>query len=296
VAHRDSSRRRRCVVPPRYHTPSAPGARRDARRSRAGSASADALRPRPPRAYQPQTRPNDHPAPPYPQNRAEPSPRRTQPRQSPAPHGRTAQERVPALPRRARRRTRPGQAPWQQPGLTNHPKPEDLLVPDARRSPCAGRLGLAWPGERIAGAIKPNLARGTGAPAGRSGHPARLLRPMTVSSQARANPTTIGLAARAGAHRGGYVVGWDDNRDARTLAVRTSKPRQPAHDRLGLSRSLTSFRRPRARVGAQLLRAHRGDTSTPGERRPPRQHGPDRRERSSAASTTCWQRFYPQSS
>ena len=37
-------------------------------------------------------------------------------------------------------------------------------------------------------------------------------------------PTTICLSAAFGAHRGGYVVGWDDNETRGTLAVRVSNP------------------------------------------------------------------------
>ena len=241
------------VAPPRYDTPSAPGAPAE---MPAGAGlvppRADALPPAPPTGHypEPQTRPNDHPAPPYPQN---PAP------QSPAPHG-PPPHNAPsaALPPQSAAPTAPGQAPWQQPGPPPEPpKPEDLLIPD-RPSITDAPAAWGWRGRvnRIsAGAIKPKAK------------PAELVhrqaaldiqhgfsRPMTVvviqpKGGAGKTPTTIGLAAALGAHRGGYVVGWDDNETRGTLAVRTvnrDSQRTTVWDFLG---SLTSFERHDARVG-----------------------------------------------
>ena len=62
-------------------------------------------------------------------------------------------------------------------------------------------------------------------------------------------PTTICLSAAFGAHRGGYVVGWDDNETRGTLAVRVTNPddqRTTVWDLLG---DLPAFERFDARVG-----------------------------------------------
>jgi len=253
------------VAPPRYETPSAPSAPAE---MPAGAGlvppRSDALPPAPPTGHypDPQTRPtgdvpsvppshypeqapNHHPAPPY----AQSQPPQSQPPQNPAPHSPPPQSAAP---------TAPGQAPWQQPGPpAEPPKPEDLLVPD-RPSITDAPAAWGWRGRvnRIsAGAIKPKAK------------PAELVhrqavldiqhgfsRPMTVvviqpKGGAGKTPTTIGLAAALGAHRGGYVVGWDDNETRGTLAVRTvnrDSQRTTVWDFLG---SLTSFERHDARVG-----------------------------------------------
>jgi MinD-like ATPase involved in chromosome partitioning or flagellar assembly len=79
-------------------------------------------------------------------------------------------------------------------------------------------------------------------------------RPMTVvvvqpKGGAGKTPTTICLSAAFGAHRGGYVVGWDDNETRGTLAVRVSNlehQRATVWDLLG---ELDAFERFDARVG-----------------------------------------------
>ena len=79
-------------------------------------------------------------------------------------------------------------------------------------------------------------------------------RPMTVvvvqpKGGAGKTPTTICLSAAFGAHRGGYVLGWDDNETRGTLAVRVSNPdsqRATVWDLLG---DLAAFERFDARVG-----------------------------------------------
>lgn len=152
----------------------------------------------------------------------------------------------------------PGQTPWQQPPAPPEaPRPEDLLVPDR---PSIGDAPATWGwrgriNKLSAGAIKPKAKT-----AELEQRQAVLdiqhgfSRPMTVvviqpKGGAGKTPTTIGLAAALGAHRGGYVVGWDDNETRGTLAVRTvnrDSQRTTVWDFLG---SLPSFERLDARVG-----------------------------------------------
>jgi MinD-like ATPase involved in chromosome partitioning or flagellar assembly len=170
--------------------------------------------------------------------------------------------RAPQLPWPANQYGAPaGPAPgtqWPQPAPTGSaPRPEDLLVPD-RPEVTDVPATWGWRGRinRLsAGAIK------------RKAKPAELehrraildiqhgfSRPMTVvviqpKGGAGKTPTTIGIAAALGAHRGGYVVGWDDNETRGTLAVRTvnrDSQRTTVWELLG---ALASFERPDARVG-----------------------------------------------
>jgi MinD-like ATPase involved in chromosome partitioning or flagellar assembly len=62
-------------------------------------------------------------------------------------------------------------------------------------------------------------------------------------------PATIGLASALGAHRGGYVVGWDDNETRGTLAVRVDNADHQRTTVWDLLRDLTNFERTDARVG-----------------------------------------------
>ncbi|HZC52590.1 MAG TPA: hypothetical protein VE441_08845, partial [Mycobacterium sp.] len=79
-------------------------------------------------------------------------------------------------------------------------------------------------------------------------------RPMTVvviqpKGGAGKTPTTIGIASALGVHRGGYIVGWDDNETRGTLAVRVvnrDRQRTTVWDLLG---ELPRFERTEARVG-----------------------------------------------
>jgi MinD-like ATPase involved in chromosome partitioning or flagellar assembly len=87
-------------------------------------------------------------------------------------------------------------------------------------------------------------------------------KPMTVvviqpKGGAGKTPTTIGIASALGVHRGGYVLGWDDNETRGTLAVRVKNlygQTTTAWDLLG---SLSRFERADARVGdlSQFVRA-----------------------------------------
>ncbi|MEP6853634.1 MAG: cobalamin biosynthesis protein CobQ [bacterium] len=79
-------------------------------------------------------------------------------------------------------------------------------------------------------------------------------RPMTVvviqpKGGAGKTPTTIGLASALGAHRGGYVIGWDDNETRGTLAVRVTNPSGQKSTVWDLLGSLPTFERTDARVG-----------------------------------------------
>ena len=79
-------------------------------------------------------------------------------------------------------------------------------------------------------------------------------RPMTIvvvqpKGGAGKTPATIGLASALGAHRGGYVVGWDDNETRGTLAVRVENPDHQRTTVWDLLRDLPSFERTDARVG-----------------------------------------------
>jgi MinD-like ATPase involved in chromosome partitioning or flagellar assembly len=195
--------------------------------------------------------PNHHPGPSYPQQPQPGAPGQTFWPQAapaaPAPAARPAAAPPPAAP------------PPPAAGAPPHesPRPEDLLVPD-RPSISDAPATWGWRGrinKMSAGAIKPK------AKPAELGHRKAVLdiqhgfsRPMTVvviqpKGGAGKTPTTIGLAAALGAHRGGYVVGWDDNETRGTLAVRTvnrDSQRTTVWDFLG---ALPSFERLDARVG-----------------------------------------------
>lgn len=79
-------------------------------------------------------------------------------------------------------------------------------------------------------------------------------RPMTVvviqpKGGAGKTPTTICLSAAFGRHRGGYVVGWDDNETRGTLAVRVTNPDNQQATVWDLLSDLPKFERAEARVG-----------------------------------------------
>lgn len=137
------------------------------------------------------------------------------------------------------------------------PRPEDLLVPD-RPEIAATPARWGWRGRvnRLSGGMikpqptAPELAQRKAALDIQRG----FSRPMTVvvvqpKGGAGKTPTTIGLASALGVHRGGYVVGWDDNETRGTLAVRVANrdsQRTTVWDLLG---ALPSFERADARVG-----------------------------------------------
>jgi MinD-like ATPase involved in chromosome partitioning or flagellar assembly len=199
--------------------------------------------------------PNHHPGAPYPPQQHPDAPAQA-PGQAPgqAFWSEPAGPSAPGAPPHA-----PGLQPPHAPGPQPHeaPRPEDLLVPD-RPSIADAPATWGWRGRinRLsAGTLKPK------AKPAELGHRKAVLdiqhgfsRPMTVvviqpKGGAGKTPTTIGLAAALGAHRGGYVVGWDDNETRGTLAVRTvnrDSQRTTVWDFLG---ALSSFERLDARVG-----------------------------------------------
>jgi ATPases involved in chromosome partitioning len=137
------------------------------------------------------------------------------------------------------------------------PQPEDLLVPD--RSPVTaepaswgwrGRLNRATGGMVKPMAAAPELAAREAIKAIQRS----FSRPMTVvvvqpKGGAGKTPTTICLSAAFGAHRGGYVVGWDDNETRGTLAVRVTNPDSQRATVWDLLSDLAAFERFDARVG-----------------------------------------------
>ncbi len=145
--------------------------------------------------------------------------------------------------------------PWQPTGAP--PKPEDLLVPDLTAiADEPARWGWRGRVNRLTGGAvnaKANAAELADRNATRNIQRA-FSRPMTVvviqpKGGAGKTPTTIGIASALGVHRGGYVVGWDDNETRGTLAVRVANrdsQRTTVWDLLG---ELPSFERTDARVG-----------------------------------------------
>lgn len=144
-----------------------------------------------------------------------------------------------------------------RPQLAPLPRPEDLLVStvtDLTAVPASwgwrGRVNRA-----SGGRLKPRptpdelAAREAIVRIQRS-----FSRPKTVvvvqpKGGAGKTPTTIGLAAAFGAHRGGYVVGWDDNETRGTLAVRVRNPDAQRATVWDLLSDLDDFERLDARVG-----------------------------------------------
>ncbi len=137
------------------------------------------------------------------------------------------------------------------------PRPEALLLPDA---PAVSEEPAQWGWRGRMRRLSGGLIKPRPTPAELSARRALVdirrtfSRPMTVvviqpKGGAGKTPTTIGLASALGAHRGGYVVGWDDNETRGTLAVRVSNPsgqKMTVWDLLG---ALPMFERTDARVG-----------------------------------------------
>jgi MinD-like ATPase involved in chromosome partitioning or flagellar assembly len=137
------------------------------------------------------------------------------------------------------------------------PRPEDLLVPD--RSPVTAEpASWGWRGKvnrASGGLIKARAAEAELVTRQAIADIQRgFSRPMTVvvvqpKGGAGKTPTTICLSAAFGAHRGGYVVGWDDNETRGTLAVRVSNPDSQRATVWDLLSDLAAFERSDARVG-----------------------------------------------
>jgi MinD-like ATPase involved in chromosome partitioning or flagellar assembly len=153
--------------------------------------------------------------------------------------------------------TQPGFAPAGPPAPPAMPKPEDLLVPD--QSPVTTEpASWGWRGRfnrGSGGLIKAKAnAHEVAARQAIKGIQRSFSRPMTVvvvqpKGGAGKTPTTICLSAAFGAHRGGYVVGWDDNETRGTLAVRVSNPDSQRATVWDLLSDLAAFERYDARVG-----------------------------------------------
>jgi MinD-like ATPase involved in chromosome partitioning or flagellar assembly len=137
------------------------------------------------------------------------------------------------------------------------PRPEDLLLPD--RSPVTSEPATwGWRGRMnrlTGGAIKPKASeRELVIRQAINDIQHGFSRPMTVvvvqpKGGAGKTPTTICLSAAFGAHRGGYVVGWDDNETRGTLSVRVSNPDSQRATVWDLLSDLAAFERFDARVG-----------------------------------------------
>jgi MinD-like ATPase involved in chromosome partitioning or flagellar assembly len=146
-------------------------------------------------------------------------------------------------------------APPEQPSAP--PRPEDLLEPN-QTPVTAEPASHGWRGRLNRGSFgmvkaKPGpeeiaLRRAI------TGIQRSFSRPMTVvvvqpKGGAGKTPTTICLSAAFGAHRGGYVVGWDDNETRGTLAVRVANPDDKRTTVWDLLSDLAAFERFDARVG-----------------------------------------------
>jgi MinD-like ATPase involved in chromosome partitioning or flagellar assembly len=169
-----------------------------------------------------------------------------------------------ARPRRAEREPYAAQHGQSVPGFVAPapppaptPRPEDLLLPD-RAPVTAEPASWGWRGRvnRVSGGlIKPRAAEEELVIRQAVNDIQRgFSRPMTVvvvqpKGGAGKTPTTICLAAAFGAHRGGYVVGWDDNETRGTLAVRVSNPDSQRATVWDLLSDLSAFERSDARVG-----------------------------------------------
>jgi MinD-like ATPase involved in chromosome partitioning or flagellar assembly len=137
------------------------------------------------------------------------------------------------------------------------PRPEDLLEPtDLPLS--AEPASWGWRGRvrRASGGLVKPKASAQEIAVRKAIHDIQrgFSRPMTVvvvqpKGGAGKTPTTICLAAAFGAHRGGYVVGWDDNETRGTLAVRVSNPDDQHATVWDLLGDLGKFERFDARVG-----------------------------------------------
>ena len=195
---------------------------------------------------------------PQPQPAYPPAPHSAHPAQPPHPDpnppapNRPVAAPAPATPPAAGSSATPA---WQPTGAA--PKPEDLLVPDLMaiadepaRWGWRGRVNRLSGGAVNAKAKAAELADRKALRDIQRG----FSRPMTVvviqpKGGAGKTPTTIGIAAALGVHRGGYVVGWDDNETRGTLAVRVVNRDSQRATVWDLLSELPRFERTEARVG-----------------------------------------------
>ncbi len=145
----------------------------------------------------------------------------------------------------------------QPPATSPVPRPEDLLPPDpAAVDDRPAQWG--WRGwvNRVTGgavAMRPSSVE-SGQRLAAVDIQRGFSRPMTVvviqpKGGAGKTPTTIGLASALGSHRGGYIVGWDNNETRGTLAVRITNSDGQRTTTWDLLAQLPSFERTDARVG-----------------------------------------------
>ena len=152
------------------------------------------------------------------------------------------------------------EAPERSPGVPPpeaQPRPEALLVPSHRAAESL-EAKSGWQGRMrrlTGGLIKPAPSADELAER-KDVHDIQrtFSRPMTIvvvqpKGGAGKTPATIGLASALGSHRGGYVVGWDDNETRGTLAVRVDNADNQSTTVWDLLRDLPSFERTDARVG-----------------------------------------------
>jgi MinD-like ATPase involved in chromosome partitioning or flagellar assembly len=145
------------------------------------------------------------------------------------------------------------------------PRPESLLAPNRpRTSDQPAKWGWRGRLNRLSvGLIKPRPnAEELSDRVARIDIQRSFSKPMTVvviqpKGGAGKTPTTIGLASALGVHRGGYVLGWDDNETRGTLAVRVKNLYGQSTTAWDLLGALPRFERPDARVGdlAHFVRA-----------------------------------------
>ena len=176
------------------------------------------------------------------------------PAEPPPPYGAEPPPYVPQPPYAA---VPPAPPPVLAPPPPPVPRPEDLLEPN--QSPVGDQpASHGWRGRLNRGSLGLVKAKPGGDEVALrravAGIQRSFSRPMTVvvvqpKGGAGKTPTTICLAAAFGAHRGGYVVGWDDNETRGTLAVRVANPEDKRTTVWDLLGDLAAFERFDARVG-----------------------------------------------
>ncbi len=157
------------------------------------------------------------------------------------------------------------QSPARLPRPDQHLRPEALLAPNR---PDTGQKPASWGWRGRMHRVSGGLLKPKPTSDELADRQARVdiqrgfTKPMTVvviqpKGGAGKTPTTIGLASALGVHRGGYVLGWDDNETRGTLAVRVKNLYGQSTTAWDLLGALPRFERADARVGdlAQFVRA-----------------------------------------
>ncbi|MGI8879747.1 MAG: hypothetical protein ACR2KJ_04395 [Jatrophihabitans sp.] len=171
----------------------------------------------------------------------------------------------PPPPHRAPATVQRPQAPAQLPRPDQSLRPESLLAPNR---PDMGQKPASWGWRGRMNRVTGGLLKPKPTSDELADRQARIdvqrafSKPMTVvviqpKGGAGKTPTTIGLASALGVHRGGYVLGWDDNETRGTLAVRVKNLYGQGTTAWDLLGALPRFERADARVGdlAQFVRA-----------------------------------------